>query len=390
MNPDTDTAAGPAPDRAAALALLEAVDPEAYARTRNHVDGAVTGLSPWITHGVLDPPEVLAAVRRRHRVAPDHRLVMELAWREFFQHVWRHRGEAILADLGPPPGRGPRVARLPADVAGAATGVPVVDASVRQLYATGALHNHQRLWLASYLVHLRKVHWRAGADWMLGHLLDGDLGSNHLSWQWCAGTFATKPYLFDAANVARFAPRLASPGTVLDRSRAALEALALGEADCGPEPGASEPLAAPRLESLPPGRPRDPDLPGLPSRPGRVFLMHPWSLRRPPQADHVVGVVHAPFHARFPWSERRWRFVLSAMDRLADQVWLGDLHHLGPALAGAASLHARATWHPGYREALEALGVQVEPVPRITADPGEPCRSFSAFWRRVASSVAPG
>jgi hypothetical protein len=42
---------------------------------------------------------------------------------------------------------------------------------VRQLYATGYLHNHARMWLASYAVHLRKVHWRAGADWMFGHLL---------------------------------------------------------------------------------------------------------------------------------------------------------------------------------------------------------------------------
>ncbi|MFX7866419.1 FAD-binding domain-containing protein, partial [Acinetobacter baumannii] len=78
-------------------------------------------------------------------------------------------------------------AEVPLDVREGRTGVPVVDEAVRVLYRTGLLHNHARMWLASYLVHLRKLHWRAGADWLYGHLLDGDLASNHLSWQWVAG-----------------------------------------------------------------------------------------------------------------------------------------------------------------------------------------------------------
>ena len=50
---------------------------------------------------------------------------------------------------------------VPADTFGARTGVPVVDAAVCQLYGTGWLHNHARMWVASYVVHLRRVHWRA-------------------------------------------------------------------------------------------------------------------------------------------------------------------------------------------------------------------------------------
>jgi hypothetical protein len=90
---------------------------------------------------------------------------------------------------------------LPAELRQAQTGVPAIDAAVRQLYATGTLHNHARMWLASYTVHLRKVHWRAGADWMLAHLLDGDLASNHLSWQWVASTFSHRPYIFNKENI---------------------------------------------------------------------------------------------------------------------------------------------------------------------------------------------
>jgi hypothetical protein len=80
------------------------------------------------------------------------------------------------------------VRELPTEIRQGCTGVPVIDEAVYALYANGTLHNHARMGLASYVVHVRKVHWRAGADWLYSHLLDGDLASNHLSWQWVAGT----------------------------------------------------------------------------------------------------------------------------------------------------------------------------------------------------------
>ena len=202
-----------APTMTAAHAALAAVRPGEYARTRNSLDGAATKLSPYITHGFLTLPEVLAAVTAREPLEVQHLFVFELGWREYFQHVWQHRGDAIFQSLHP--GVLPDAAYavdLPADLLNACTGVPAIDAAVRTLYATGYLHNHARMWLASYAVHIRKLHWRAGADWLYGHLLDGDLASNHLSWQWVAGTGSSKPYLCNAANVARFACRMAQPG----------------------------------------------------------------------------------------------------------------------------------------------------------------------------------
>jgi deoxyribodipyrimidine photo-lyase len=65
------------PTREAALARLQAVRPGDYARTRNHLEAAVTGLSPYLTHGLLSLPEVLAHLRQRHRIAQDHKLVFE-------------------------------------------------------------------------------------------------------------------------------------------------------------------------------------------------------------------------------------------------------------------------------------------------------------------------
>jgi deoxyribodipyrimidine photo-lyase len=374
------------PERAAALAQARTVSPQAYARTRNHLDGAVTRLSPWITHGFVTLPEVLDLIRARHRVCARDKLVFEFAWREYFQHAWRHLEDGILVDRRAAPWSGPYAASMPEDVLGASTGVPVIDASVRHLYDTGYLHNHQRMWLASYLVHLRKVHWRVGADWMLAYLLDGDLASNHLSWQWCAGTYTGKPYLFDAANVARYAPALASPGTALDRSYEALDRLAREGVDAGPEPIRPEPVVPPDLHALPP------EVPGEVVTPGqvacrRVALVHPWSLRPPAGADVVIGVIHAPFHAGRPWSAQRWAFVTAGMQRACSQLWIGDLADLRPALAGATSVEAEVTRNPGYREALAALGARLRPTPRITPDPDRLHGSFSAFWHAVSGTL---
>jgi deoxyribodipyrimidine photo-lyase len=95
-------------------------------------------------------------------------------------------------------------------------------------------------------VHVRHVHWRAGADWLVAHLLDGDLASNHLSWQWVAGTFSSKPYLFDAANVAHWAPPAwHSPGTAIDRPRDELERIALQDQGGFPWPPPEEPSRPP-------------------------------------------------------------------------------------------------------------------------------------------------
>jgi deoxyribodipyrimidine photo-lyase len=60
------------------------------------------------------------------------------------------------------------------------------------------------MWLASYVVHWRRVRWQAGARWFLQHLLDGDPASNNLSWQWVVSCFSTKPYLFNRDNLERF------------------------------------------------------------------------------------------------------------------------------------------------------------------------------------------
>jgi deoxyribodipyrimidine photo-lyase len=374
---------------AAAQARIAAVQPAAYARTRNAIDGAVSGLSPYITHGLVSLADVLAGVAARQPLPVQHKFVHELGWRAYFRHVWQHRGQAILQSLhdGPLPDAAYR-AELPADIRQACTGVPAIDQAVRTLYATGGLHNHARLWLASYVVHLRKVHWRCGADWLYGHLLDGDLASNHLSWQWVAGTGSHQPYLFNADNVARYAPAAwHSPGSVIDASYEALGRLAYQAAAVAPGVAGGTPTAAPPLLGEPP-----PDLGALPADPtlvaGReVWLVHPWNLGplpALPPGTLVLGLFIGDFHRAWPWSERRWRFVAERLAQLTPHRWHADAEHIGAALAGARrvrgvdELHL-APWLPRWAECTAA--------PALFPPVAERCDSFSRWWGRATRGL---
>jgi len=352
-----------------------------YARTRNHLDGAVTALSPYVTHGLLPADELFDLWQRRRGLTLADKLLGELAWREFYHHVWHHRGDAILDDLGPGLPGIAYAPELPRDIRQAATGVPVIDASVRRLYDTGYLHNHQRMWLASYAVHVRKVYWRAGADWMYGHLLDGDLAANHLSWQWVAGTFSAKPYLFNADNVARYAPHLASPATAIDRSYAELTALAHSSVDLGPETRRPEPVQAPPLLASPP--------PGWRGAPARsvsadwTALVHPWSLDCRLPDVRQIGLLDAGFHGRFPWSPRRWAFVLSRMQVLCEAIHFGDLVEIAQTLAPPERLMAVLTLNPGYRQALSLVVGGCLAQPPTALPELDRCYSSYSAWLKA-------
>ena len=384
------------PTRAAALARIAAVRPGDYARSRNALEGAVTGLSPYLTHGLVSLPEVLAGVTASHPLDVQHKFVYELGWREYFQHVWAFRGDGIFSSLHE--GVLPEAAyatQLPEDIRQAATGVPVIDMAVRTLYATGYLHNHARMWLASYVVHLRKVHWRVAADWLYGHLLDGDLASNHLSWQWVAGTGSSKPYLFNADNVARFAPaHWHSPHSVIDQSYEALDRIARQSMHHPPvrhDPPAANPPAPiePPLTATPPTGLgwMAPDAAAVAGR--DVWLVHPWQLGEGPAwlpADTVVvGVAVSDFHRAWPWSERRWRFVSSRMAERATQRWLGDATTIGQALKGARRVRSTADphlarWLAGWAEC--------EAAPLLFPAVDRRCDSFSQWWTRATRGIA--
>ena len=404
----------------AALCKLEQVRPDDYARTRNALDGAVTRLSPYLTHGFLSLAEVYSSVSARHALPAQPKLVFELGWRAYYRHVWAQLGDGIGQSLhaGVLPDHAYQPA-MPQDVLEARTGIPAIDMAVRELYASGYLHNHARMWLASYLVHLRKVHWHAGAQWMLGHLLDGDLASNHLSWQWVAGTGSSKPYLFNADNVAKYAPApWHSPGSAIDVSyetmaglASSLQAHLLAQDSRRAQAG----VAVPMLYASPTERATGDDAEagcrwqsldtqtaqGTALRlAGRdVWLHHAWSLGTGPSTLSAnvlrIGVGFESSHSPTPWSHRRWDFVTQGLGAQTDSslplVW-GSPATVALLLQNASTVHWQPEPHANPALAhLQALlqrdnpqrAVGPQPQPCLFEPVGTYCPSFSAWWKVV-------
>ncbi|MFM8512122.1 MAG: FAD-binding domain-containing protein, partial [Bacteroidota bacterium] len=188
-----------------ALAQVGRIDPVAYGRTRNYVDGAVTRLSPYLSRGVLSTSLVADSLVERGFSWEDcESLVKELAWRDYFQLVWKHQGDALDQDLRYPQ-VGVRHYRVPAALVRAETGIEALDSVVKELYRTGYMHNHLRMYTAALACNVGGSHWLQAARWMFYHLLDADWASNALSWQWVAGAFSTRKYFANQDNINKYA-----------------------------------------------------------------------------------------------------------------------------------------------------------------------------------------
>lgn len=166
-----------------------------YADRRNSpdVDGT-TSLSVHLKYGEVHPRTLLADLAHLHGQGTDT-LRSELAWREFYADVLWHRPRTAREYLRPefaamryadPARSGPARELLEAWQHGR-TGFPFVDAGMRQLLATGWMHNRVRMVVASFLVKDLHVEWQHGARWFMHWLRDGDLASNQHGWQWVAG-----------------------------------------------------------------------------------------------------------------------------------------------------------------------------------------------------------
>ena len=378
------SAASFSPTRIEALARAADVDAVRYARTRNFLNGDVTRLSPYITHGLISIPELLTSIHARRALSWDDKLAFEFGWREYFHHAWHRLGDDIWREQNAPPAS-QYAATLPDDIRTASTGVAIIDQQVRALYTTGYLHNHARMWIASYVVHIRKVSWRAGAKWMYSHLLDGDLASNTLSWQWVAGTWTGKPYLFNAENVERYAPGVDCTGSVIDATYETLDAIARSnKVAVSAKPLFVDPIVEPTCLSEPPLR-RAETSNDVALEP--VWLMHPWSLHLPDERA-AVGIINTDFHALYPWSLSRWQFVMAAMQARCSDILVGTTAALSQQLA-EKNLSAINTLNPFYNDLLQRVVRNALPAPRAFANPGMLKRSFTSFWNQARREPFP-
>ncbi|HZF98601.1 MAG TPA: deoxyribodipyrimidine photo-lyase [Pseudoxanthomonas sp.] len=221
------------PGEAGALEALEIFVDGAlrgYRSDRDRPDHVGTSrLSPHLHFGEIAPWRIVARLERARgaaNAADTDAYIRELGWREFAYHLLHHFPHTTTQNLNPRFERfdwaTPDAARLEAWQRGR-TGVPIVDAGLREMWTSGFMHNRVRMIVASYLTKHMRMHWLEGARWFWDTLVDSDLANNTLGWQWVAGTGAdASPYFRvfnpvtqaqkfdpDGAYIARWVPELA-------------------------------------------------------------------------------------------------------------------------------------------------------------------------------------
>ncbi len=175
-----------------------------YAEGRDRPDKAYTSrLSPHLHWGEISPAQCWVAIRSAMAKgegrldAAGEKFLKEILWREFSYGILHHWPTLPHAPFRP------EFADFPWDGDGSAfvkwqrgeTGYPIVDAGMRELWATGTMHNRVRMVAASFLTKHLLISWTSGAKWFWDTLVDADIASNSASWQWVAGCGAdAAPY----------------------------------------------------------------------------------------------------------------------------------------------------------------------------------------------------
>ena len=200
-----------------------AIDNYREARNIPGIDGT-SRLSAALKWGTLHPRQVLAEIGATGDPANADRrtFATELAWREFYADVLFRRPETVRENLDH------RMDAMAVDTDAAArerftrwatgtTGFPIVDAGMRQLAATGWMHNRVRMITASFLVKDLHLPWQWGARHFMQHLVDGDVASNSHGWQWVAGTGTDAAPFFRVFNPSAQAERFDPDGSYVEQ-----------------------------------------------------------------------------------------------------------------------------------------------------------------------------
>lgn len=348
----------------AILELIDAIDPIAYASTRNFSDGRVSRLSPYLSRGVISLPMVKDAVLGRgYTFESAARFFQELAWREYYQRVWWKSGDNIFRDFRYPM-QNVTHHKMIAAITENNTRINVIDAGIRELYATGYMHNHLRMYVASLACNIGRAHWKQPSEWLYYHLLDGDLASNTLSWQWVAGSFAPKKYFANQENINRYFYD-DQRGTFLDTTYGELERMEIPEML---SQTFDQQLHTVLPEKKYPGL--NPDLP--------LYLYNSYHLdplwRKGESANRVLLLEPSHF-ARFPVSEKVLDFILSLAKNIEGlQVFSGDIGDL-PGIQAFKSIvsleHPLSVHYPGTKD----------PYPWMFPRADKVHSGFFPFWK---------
>lgn len=346
------------------LDRIDQVDVLAYAKTRNYQNGAVSRLSPYISRGVISLPQIRDRVLRRYTSEQAYAFIFELAWREYFQRVWWQLGDAIHTDIKAPQQQ--VVYHHVADaLSNANLGINAMDDALRELSETGYMHNHLRMYTAAIACNVGKAHWAEPAAWLYYHLLDGDIASNTLSWQWVAGSFSSKKYYCNQENINKYCGT-SDRKTFMDHSYEALPNMPVPEVlKTGEKFGVKTILPKTDAPTI------DTNLP--------IVLYNSYNLDPQFCSEHSANriLLLEPSHfEQFPVSERVLSFVLDLAKSIKGiQVFTGELSEI-PYLDQAPATYSKA--HPAFKH---YPGTPSEPewmFPSVNKIGG----SFMSFWKQ--------
>ena len=218
------------PGEAGARELLEIFGDDAigdYAHARDlPARHGTSRLSPHLHFGEISPRQIHAELERRGRAVDAKRrpdiepYLRELGWREFAHHLLYHFPHTPTDNFNARFDGFHWAAADPAMIERwqrGRTGIPLVDAGMRELWHTGWMHNRVRMIVGSFLTKNLRQHWQHGARWFWDTLVDADLANNTLGWQWVAGCGADAAPYFRVFNPITQAKRFDPDGHYLRR-----------------------------------------------------------------------------------------------------------------------------------------------------------------------------
>ncbi len=218
--------------REKALLQLEAFVPQmrSYGAKRNFVQPGhhnVSRISGAVRHRLLHETEIVHAALTHHGLKAAEKFVQEVCWRTYWKgwlelrpQVWQDYLEGLDRERE---NLSEAQSEALESLVSCQSGIGIIDAFTQELITTGYLHNHARMWWASYWIHGAQLPWRMGAAFFLQYLIDADAASNTLSWRWVAGIQTPgKTYQITADNIRKFAQL---PDDVLEKGLHRLETI---------------------------------------------------------------------------------------------------------------------------------------------------------------------
>ena len=363
---------------------IESINPIKYSKSRNFLDGEVTYLSPYFTHGVISQKEVMDLVLDSYNFKQAEKLIFEFAWREYFQRVWENKSKSIFKNLK---NEQTEVISFdfPQSVFTKSIGVEQLDLAVKSLYTNGYIHNHARMWLASVVCNIGKYYWNLPSKWMYFHLLDGDLASNTLSWQWVAGSFSSKKYFANQGNLNKYS-KTQQIGTFLDKEYSELVSLnqpsELQEFLTENDLGLKTDLSKDNIQSLTNIKYLD-----LKDIAEDVFIFHPWML------DPNINVkkqsilfLEKSHFANFPISQKRLKFILDLATNLdIDGLYIGEVEDL-------KNKKVSSKYYPAIENWKQYSNIEILPRDYMFRNVEGYFGSFFSYWKKCLKSlgVKPG